>query len=282
MKSMRFFLFRGPRTNLFLALVTLSVAVFTSCTPPSSIPISLLAHNDYPSEDQYWSRGSLTLVSSLAESQVSVSSEIVADRSTQELDITVFVRNMSQGRYEVGENNIKVNIFFFTSPDVNNKSECYSNSLDMDADPKILNSLIGHEKLVIAPKISAREYMLTKEREHRLEEIVSSVATAINANFNYDSDVAEAITLESAGNRAERKKQQVNDLLASLSEGLFQRHTLWPGKSYMGIVKAPIPTTFENWRGIKTSLPTPQLIQVCANFGDDKHTFLFSIDKDIP
>ena len=87
---------------------------------------------------------------------------------------------------------------------------------------------------------TARQILKSTERQHLLGNILSGVATGLRA-ASYESETAKAITIEGEINRSNKTQITQQQLLDELQDGLLQRHTVFPGKSYMGVAQFPVP-----------------------------------------
>ena len=73
----------------------------------AKLPALLVPHNDYDSSESYWSAGRPILVSTADHSQVAMT----LNRKGQYLTISVYVRNISNQRFDADEKNISVFLF---------------------------------------------------------------------------------------------------------------------------------------------------------------------------
>jgi hypothetical protein len=227
------------------------------------------------------------LVSITEKSQVVISASVTA--VSDDLSIAVFVRNISDQRFDVDESQVNVQVFYNDSykgsgAEITPGSACVTTTDSIQHIVKGMG-MFGRYSLpkldetpfvFTAPVRAAVDFMLDTERKHYMESTILAVGNGLLSAMVHDSETARAIDAQTNYFSQQAADIKFEELMKGLSIGLFQRHTIWPGKSYMGEV---IATVTSSYRPSKISsdaveLPPPSLYQICVTTGDDVHTFV--------
>jgi hypothetical protein len=264
--------------NIGYNIFVLSVALFLGCASTSRIKTPLVPDESHSDDDYYWVQGKPILTSILANTTVAFS----ADRKgSGEVELTLYIRNSSSSKFDIQESDIRAVAILSSSYDVSSKTSCLATE-DL---PFVERMKKPETEALRVPVVAARDYMQSIERKQRRSNLLSAVGSAMAA-ARYKSETAQAITIESGVNRMERNKERQNNLIDELDEGLLQRHTLFPERSYSGAVRfnAHESLFYMSGETIRTSPGGPSVkkkvtipvdsYQVCVNAGPDLHTFL--------
>jgi len=204
--------------------------------------------------------------------------------------MTVYVRNTSGSRFDADEKKISLYLFYNQQMHVTPETQCGGGpDSDWNDVPVLDTTLYGWEKglrslnkqklpFVIKAKVfSATEFMKRTEQEFFAEAIIGAVGIGLSSSM-YRSETAQAIATHSGIQDLQEGRQQHRSLMKELTTGLFQRHTIWPNSSYMGQVKAKITNSIKIRAGStqRKNLPSPEYYQICAKFGGQDHTFVFT------
>ena len=257
--------------RLLVAGIVGAASVFAlSCSPSR---VALGPHSIYNDQDYYWQSGTAILVSVADHTQAALSARRLGD----EVDLTLYVRNASDSRFEVDAKDVHVTaVYEDESGLIDRNSPCLGEPVQFS-----LNE--GQSLPVTVPLkvFSGGEYIEKTRSEFLVQNILSAVASGLHT-ASYESETARAIGMHGETDRMKDSVTTQQQLLSELRKGLYKRHTLFPSTSYMGSIKCTFDrrTTRRTFSPYHKDPTDAKFYQVCVKTGPDEHLFLIQESLD--